>query len=59
MKKYHTETGNIIFALKKTWKIDKGIIYTVFLKMISLVTLPLLTAFLAKETLELVEQKVE
>lgn len=58
MKKYGTELNNIFFALKKTWKLDKRLIYAVLLKTVSLVLLPLLTAFLARETVELVEQKV-
>lgn len=51
--------GNLWFVLKKSWQIDKGLLLSLAIKTPSLVALPLLTTYLSKIVVELVEQKAD
>lgn len=51
--------GNLWFVLKKSWQIDKGLLLSLAIKTPSLVALPLLTTYLSKIVVELVEQKTD
>ncbi len=57
--KSYSTGDNLWFILKKSWQIDKGLLLSLAIKTPSLVALPLLTTYLSKIVVDLVEQKAK
>ena len=56
---FYSMGSNLWFILKKSWQIDKVLLLSVVIKIPSLVILPLVTTYLSKIVVDLVEQNAE
>jgi len=57
-KKY-SMWSNLYFLLRKAWEIDKGLLFVTFMQMPIIVFIPLLTNYLTKTVVQLVEFRFE
>lgn len=58
-KKQYSLFSNLCFVIKQAWRIDKRVLCALFIKSPTLVILPLLTTYLTKEVIGLVEGRVQ
>lgn len=57
MKNRYSTINNMFFVFWKTWQIDKSLLFSLFIKVPSLVALPLLNNYLTKCVVSLVAQQ--
>ena len=51
--------SNLFFLLRKAWAIDKGLLFVTFMQMPIIVFIPLLTSYLTKTVVQVVENRTE